>query len=242
MRKIAFCTYVSDEFYHSIGCDRLVKSAAYFYPNIPMFVFNSERIENFHVRWGLLHPFVINEVLKDGYDFVVYFDADSIIAGPLDELFGVEDFDVIGVRNNNDYGKAGADAPILQDGSSVDEYMNCGLIATGNKKFIRYWMYSNLMYGYLLPFMEQTVFNVIKKNYRTVIIDPIESNVYYGVSGLFGEKTHWDSWKEIKVEGGELILNDKKVKVLHHAGGFCADKLQLWRFNKETRERLIEIT
>lgn len=243
--NIAFCTYVSDRYYHSMGCDKLVRSAKYFHPNIPMIVYGDEDIAKHKVPFGLLHPFIIWQALLK-YDAVVYFDADSMITGPLYELLlGLEqDYTVIGVRNNNDFGKAGKDEPITQPGIGIEDYLNAGLIAVNDAtKFLLEWQEANMLYGGLLPFKEQSVYNALCRKYKTLMIDPPESGVYYGVSGVYGTETHWDSWMDIKPEGGDLMLNGKKVKVLHHAGGGGnVNKLGFYMFNDETRKRLIEIT
>lgn len=226
-----------------MGAAKLVASAKYFHPDIPMFVLGSEEMEGFNIKAvESLHPFVINKFI-DEYEKVVYLDADSMIVGKLDELLAAIDaYDVIGVRNNNDYDLAGIGNPITQDGLSVQEYLNAGLVATRNKLFVEEWMKDYKTYGRLLPFGAQSVLNNIYKNYNHFILDAKESNVFYGISALAGTETHWDSWKQISIVNGELILLDKKVKVLHHAGGFKTDKLGFYMFNKETRERLIEIT
>lgn len=236
-----FCTYVSDEYYHSIGCDKLVKSAKYFHPEIPMKVFGTEDLKQFDVDFGLLHPFVIAPLLEE-YDRVIYLDADSIITGELDELFSIKGYDIVGVRNNNDFGKAGIDEPFTQPQVGVWRYMNAGLVCTTSKDFVSDWKKYNAIFGYLLPHKEQNVYNGISLNYKTAIVDTRKSDVYYGVSALSGEESHWDSWKEIQVINDELWLNEKKVKVLHHAGGFKKDKLGFYMFNDQTRKRLITIT
>lgn len=236
-----FCTYVSDEYYHSIGADKLVKSAQYFHPEIPMKVFGTEEINKFGVDFGLLHPFIIGS-LMDEYERVIYLDADSIITGKLDELLDIKVYDVIGVRNNNDDCKAGMDEPLTQPQIGVWRYMNAGLVCTTNKDFVSDWKKYNMIFGPMLPHKEQNIYNGISLNYKTAIVDTRKSDVYYGVSALSGEKTHWDNWKEIQVIEDELWLNEKRIKVIHHAGGFKEDKLGFYMFNEQTRKRLITIT
>jgi len=239
--KIVFCCNVNDEYYHSMGAAKLVASARYFHPDIPFVVFGTEEMNNRNVPLEIMMPFIMRDLINR-YEKVVRFDADSMIVGPLDELINAEGYDIIGVRNNNDYDRAGKDSPITQFNVSVSDYMNAGLVATTSEAFLAEWMDVNLSVGTLLPFVEQTVLNGIRRKYKTLILDPKESDVYYGVSCLFGEDTHWDSWKHIHVVNKDLYLNGKKVKVLHHGGGFNPNKLGFYMFNKETRKRLIEIT
>lgn len=242
-RKIAFITNISDEYYYSMGAHKLIQSAKYFHPDIPFHVLNSSDVDNLHVALGAVMPFVMSTII-DQYDMVVRFDADSMIVGPLDELLAA-DAPIIGVRNNNDLGKAGKDNPLTQPGCGIDSYLNAGLVGTTSKQFVNEWMDANSHYGLMLPFVEQTVLNSLTRKYKTVILDGPDSGVYYGVSGLYGNgeenETHWDSWREIEVVGEDLMLKGKKVKVLHHAGGHNPDKLGFYMFNDKTRERLEEI-
>lgn len=240
-KSIAFCTYVSDQYYHSFGADKLVRSAKYFYPDIPFYVYGSVEINEICQPVDSLHPFMMSK-LAGLFDIVVYFDADSVITGNIDQVFdALEKFEVVCVRNNNDDGKAGMNAPISQQNRDINIYVNAGMVATSSTQFINDWMAMSKLFGELVPFGAQTVLNAIIDQYRWTLIDAIDQPIYYGVSALSGEATHWDSWKEIVVVEGQLFLNGKTVKVLHHAGGFIPDKLGLYMFNDETRKRLIEI-
>ncbi|MBP8976136.1 MAG: hypothetical protein KBG83_05400 [Bacteroidetes bacterium] len=250
-KKIAFCSYVSDEYFHSFGTDKLIASAKYFYPDIPFFVYGTEEIKKIGLPVESLHPFIINKLIAE-YDIVVYLDADSIITGNIDEVFEeLESCDVVCVRNNNDFGKAGCEDAISQNNRDINIYVNAGFVATNNKDFVAEWMHENRRFAELAPFGSQSVLNTIIDNYNWVLIDGIDKPVYYGVSCLHGETSHWESWKNITVieeDGfnnyylkGELMIIGKRVKVLHHAGGFRPDKLGLYMFNDETRKRLIEI-
>lgn len=243
--KVAFCTNISDEYYHSMGADKLIKSAKYFHPEIPFFCYGTTDVERIGVGLPIIMPFIINELIRR-YDAVVRFDADSIITGPLTELLeALEKYEVVGVRNNNDFHKAGMDEPLGQPGAGTEHYMNAGLVGTTSKAFIEEWMSVNKMFGTMLPFGEQSVLNGIAQKYKTFIVDHFDSGVYYGVGGLYGEDTHWDSWKDISVgwqADNPLFLKDKQIKVLHHGGGFHENKLGFYMFNEQTRKRLIEIT
>jgi len=243
---IAFCTYVSDKYYHSFGADKLVASAKYFHPDIPFFVFGDAEINKCTLPIESLHPLMMNKLMAK-YESVVYMDADSIITGDITPVFeALESFDVVCVRNNNDYGKAGCDPALSQQNRDINIYVNAGFVATNSKEFIAEWMLNNTLFAELTPFGSQSVLNTIIDKYHWKLIDGIDDDVYYGVSCLNGEKSHWESWMNIEVDGsGSLILGngdvDKTVKVLHHAGGFKPDKLGLYMFNDEVRRRLTEI-
>ena len=239
--NVAFCTHVSDDWFYTIGADKLLKSAKHFHPEIPFYVFNSEQIqtifdshENFN--WTTIHP-AISIQLIDEYDMVVHLDADCIITGKLDELLDEDNlnYDIIGVRNNNHFKKAGKDSAIFEK-YSWDTYLNCGLVGVTNKSFLEKWIDYNLSFGNMLSFQEQSVLNrmVHEEDWKHRMLDPVDGNVYYGLSNAWGERTHWDSWKEIKIVNDELILDNKVVKILHQAGGSAKNKLQPNMFNQET--------
>lgn len=250
--KTLFVTHVSDDWYESVGASKLVASAKYFHPEIPFYVFGTKEIEELfkihpNVNWNTLQPFTTIHGLNE-FDMVVHFDADSMIVGKLDELISEDNlkYDVIGVRNNNDYNQAGKDGAITQGNIPVEKYLNAGLVGCTNKDFLEVWCTMNIKVANRQPFQEQSILNhlcySVDKDIKTKILDPIESNVHYGISGLFGTETHWDSWGEIVLnENKELILRNKTVKVLHHAGGHNRNKLDFNMFSQEIKERLNEI-
>ena len=242
--KVAFCTHVSDDWYYSVGAHKLEQSIKYFHPEIDFYCFKDSQIGELfsihpNVNWNTLHPFVSYQLI-DQYDMVVHFDADSMVVGDLDELLDPSNlqFDLIGVRNNNDFNCAGKDRYISNPGQDPQQYLNAGLVAVTNKDVLEEWMTKNIAYGNTLPFQEQSVLNELHSNWKVKILDPIEASVYYGISNLYGKHTHWDSWKEINLLGEELLLQGKKVKVLHHGGGHGAAKLDFNLFNTTVAQRL----
>lgn len=245
--KTAFCTHVSDNWYYSVGAHKLVKSIQHFHPEIDFYCFGDEQLNKLfsvhpNVNWNTVHPFVSYQLIDD-YDMVVHFDADSMIVGKLNELLDASnlEFDIIGVRNNNDYNQAGKDNYITNPGLNPQKYLNAGLVAVTNKLFLEDWMKKNIEYGNNRPFQEQSVLNEMSSDWKTKIIDPKESNVHYGISNLFGTNTHWDSWMDIKLIENKLVLNGKDVKVLHHGGGHGANKLDFNLFNNEVKQFLEKV-
>jgi hypothetical protein len=245
--RTAFCTHVSDNWYYSVGAHKLAQSVKYFHPDIDFYCFGDQQLLQLfdmhpNINWNTVHPFVSYQLIDD-YDMVVHFDADSMLVGRLEELLDPTNlqFDIIGVRNNNDFNKAGKDNPITNPGTDPQKYLNAGLVATTSKKFIEHWMTANVKFGNEMPFQEQTVLNIIAGDYEVKILDPIDSNVYYGISNLYGTVTHWDSWKSIEMVDEELTLAGKRVKVLHHGGGHGAVKLDFDLFNSQVKQRLLHI-
>jgi len=246
--KVAFCTHVSDDWYYTVGAHKLEQSLKYFHPEIDFYCFGDVQLKELfsihsNVNWNTIHPFVSYQLI-DQYDMVVHFDADSMVVGKLDELLDESNlnYDIIGVRNNNDFNRAGKDNYITNPGLDPQKYLNAGLVAITNKVFVEDWMMKNIEFGNQMPFQEQTILNIIADNWKTKILDPLESDVYYGTSNLYGTDTHWDSWKDIKLKENMLILNNKKVKILHHAGGHnTINKLDFNLFNNEVKQYLINI-
>ena len=74
-------------------------------------------------------PFWGQKLAQD-FDPVIHLDADSIVVDSLPELLR-GDFDVAGVRNNDDFGDLSFTCP----GVPVHEYMNCGLVAATHRQF-----------------------------------------------------------------------------------------------------------
>ena len=246
-KPICFCTNISDSHYYSLGADKLIKSAHYFHPDIPFIVLGTEEVNKLGGLDGFTMAKVMHQLI-DEYEWVVRFDADSMIVGELTELLAaikIGEYDVIGVRNNNDYGMAGVHEPISQKGVDTYEYLNAGLVATNSASFIAGWMDCNVMFGHMCPFGEQSTLNSLAQKFKTCILDRKESPVFYGVAGLYGNghelETHWDSWKEIIVAHGELYLDGKIVKVIHHAGGDNNYKLGFHLFSDQARRRMVEI-
>jgi len=249
MKDIVFCTHVSDHLYNTIGANKFVKSARFFHPEIDLVVFDNKILiplmqNDNRINWNNIHP-IVSRTLANQYKTVIHFDADSMLTGKLTELLdAIKQYDVVGVRNNNDFQKAGKDSPISCHGVPYNKYLNAGLVAVSNPGFYEDWIKLNFEKSDFLPFGENDVLNMLIYNsdiYSSFIIDDIDSKVHYGVSGLYGNNTHWDSWKDITIDNNNLILNNKIVKVLHHAGGFNSNKLNFDMFSNEVKTRLTEI-
>ncbi len=248
--SVAFCSHVSDDWYYSVGADKLQKSMKYFHPDIPFFLFGDKELNYLfglhpNINWNTVNPFVIS-LLKEKYDVVYHFDADSMVFGKMDELLSpsILEYDVIGVRNNNDIDRAGKDNPITHGNIPVQKYLNAGLVGVVNNDFLEDWKKNNIEIANRLPFQEQSVLNMLcyeTDSYKTLIVDPMDSNVHYGISGLYGINTHWDSWKNMRLEGENVMLKDKIVKVVHHAGGHNSNKLSFDMFSENIQSKLNEI-
>lgn len=228
--KIAFTTYVSNTKIVHYGALKLMTSFYKFHPDLPLYVFTdndiSDACKNYsNINWFYLNPVICRKVAQ-AYDLVVHLDADSIITDRLTEVIE-GDYDVATVRNNNDFQRAGIIPPFTLNGQ-IDPltYANCGLVASTRKDFWDEWIYYNNQYFNKFELHEQDVMNwlLFQGKYKVKLLDPIEKPIYYGISSQYGFENHWDSWKEIKIYNDKLYLNNKKIKVLHQAGGSSASE------------------
>lgn len=250
--KTTFCTLATGEYYSQGGTGNLIKSAAKFHPDIPFIVFSDAEIEAIHSRYidlveqmslelppeirpeppyrlpemGFYHA-LIGKLLSEEFDLIIYIDCDSLIVAPLTEVFS-EDYEIACVRNIADNGKAGKfDCQV--DGLDALKYVNGGFTACRRKDFWSHWALLNLKFNFETHFAEQYTLNVLFHSgiYKTLLLDSIEKDVYYGNASTYGEVTHWDSWQRIVIDGDLLKLDNKTIKILHEAGGTHLPKMDL---------------
>lgn len=239
--KTVFSTHVTDDWFDAVRTSDLIKSAKHWHPEIPFVVFSTKDIKeafdkNKYLNWNNLIPHFCNK-LADKYDLVVHIDADSLITGPLDELLK-GDYEVAAARNNNDIRFAGH----LNWGCSLPAYdittamyVNAGLVASTIKDFWDIWDNLNRS-SHIYPFGEQDILNILfydcgERKFQCKVLDPVESNLHYGVSATYGQ-SKLQSWRYMEVKDNELYLNNKKVKVLHEAGGHQLPKMEVEKWVK----------
>jgi len=234
-KKIAFCTYVSDDKIVYFGLLKMLSSFKKFHPDIPIYVLTNKHIFNEIRKFPIFNSFyylnpLMSITLADKYETVVHIDADCIVTDRLEEILQC-DYDVAIVRNNSDFKTAGMGPPETANGLiDVFKYANCGLIASTKKEFWEDWIQENVKCINKYRQHEQDIANILlsQGKYKIKILDSIDNNLYYGVANAYGSHTHWDSWKHIIIgDNNKLYLNNKLIKVLHHAGGFVNEKLNL---------------
>ncbi len=258
----AFCTLATGEYYDKGGTANLVKSAKKFHPDVPFYVFSEPEIGEIlsqktlleqavsslpldikppyrQLEMGYLHC-LLGKALSKTYDLVIYIDCDSLITAPLAEVFE-EDYEVAGVRNMADNGRSGCFTVSLDGTLDPLKYINGGFTASRSKEFWDCWIALNLKVSNP-PFAEQYTLNYLFHSglFKTLLLDPPESKVYYGTASTYGEQTHWDSWQRIVVEDGLLKLDGKTVKILHEAGGPQLPKMDLGLFTPQISQWIKE--
>ena len=247
-KEIAFCTHVSDDWFYGVGADKLIKSFKHFNPNVPLYVYDSAKIQDLsnrfghHVSWLTLHPYVTREVMNMGYETVVHIDADSLVLGPLKDIILETPGDVLTVRNNNDKGFASKDdnPGITINGIKVQDYKNAGFVGIRDWNFVEEWIDRNSKAStqpHPLPYGEQDMLNLILQEgkYKETCLDPKNSDRHFGISCLDAKKDDpgfWGNMREINInhknfEDFEYYYKGKRIYVFHKAGGHKLPKLKL---------------
>lgn len=231
MEKVVFHAYAWGSYLPLL--DRLEKTAKHFHPEIPFVAYRNKDVDRIKQKYPFLKWFTMMSPfgleLSEQYDLVVHIDADSLITGRMTELLE-GDYEIAGVRNQNDLGKAGAHPPITKNLASLYEFINAGLVASRSKEFWKDWFEINKNSVPNIYNDENDTLNVIfhNKKYKTKILDAKDiTNVFYGIANAYGEHSHWESWKKICVINDQLFLDGKVVKVLHQAGGPNSNKMDI---------------
>jgi len=219
--------------------ERMARSVKKFHPEIPVLLFNKEQTLEALNTSASAYPHFGMKCAED-YDLVIHLDADTIMTGPIDELLNAE-YEVAGTRDTNDHGKAGMEGAHNWPGLDPYDYVNIGVFAVRSKAFFKEWNEVTNREGPTTAFFDNGTFNKVMHNgkYNKLIIDAKGSGVYYNLASVYGNTTHWDSWKNIELKDGKLILDNNVIKVLHMAGGGGVGKFNFQRlFKPEIAEYL----
>jgi hypothetical protein len=228
-KKIAAFTIADDDLTHRLA-RRVRMSFCKFHPEIPFFVYDSNNEKQIlgEVKESAcackafeIRPRLCEMLLKD-FDCVIYLDADTVVTDTLDE-FLAQDYDVAASLN-------------LEGNGFPPGYLNAGVSAISSLDFCREW--TELMYQPNAGRSNQVYFNELAKSgrFRLKIVDA--ADVYYN-------ETSRPHWKSIRLdENGKFVCNNRRIKVLHWAGGSgrMEDKLSSKDFAPVVREALNVLT
>jgi hypothetical protein len=197
----------------------MVKSLLHFHPEVNLEVPNREDVIKL-VTGYYIYPKLELPLFKK-YSTVTHIDSDVIIVDRLDELFD-DTTDARGCRNNSDNNRS-ATGPGLTPipGIAWDKFINVGVHSISSEQFCDEWNKLTAEHGGEYPYGENDTYNIVfySGKYNCKLLDPVESNIYYGTSFIEGTVTYWDVWKNIVVVNDHLELNNKRIKLLHIAGG-----------------------
>lgn len=257
MKKIAVSTWCTDDYAVHLRPDKLQKLINHFHPEIDFYIVDTKQTKEIQEEnpwitadnvetpvWMMV--FTCLPLVED-YDMVIHIDADSFCIGSLDRVIN-SDAELIGVRNNNFFGKAGAAQPCVSpfyepygDGGmiGVNEFLNAGFIASNDKQFWYEWRDFNKFVAeqsdgrtftykpWPLIRNEQDTWNHIfhaKDKYTGEIVDREGSGVTYGIVNQWGERDHCESWKNLYVKDNSIYIDHPitgeplRTSILHAAG------------------------
>ena len=256
MKKIAVSTWCTDDYAVYLRPDRLEKCINHFHPEIDFHVFGTKDTENVTKE----HPWLGADNVKfsdwmmvatclplvEDYDMVIHMDADCFCLGSLDRVIE-SDAELIGVRNNNFFGKAGSAQPCTSPfyepyGSGqigVNDFINAGFVASNDKQFWYEWRDFNKFVAeqsnaknfdykpWPLIRNEQDTWNHIfhaENKYTSEIVDQEGSGVTYGIINQWGIKDHCESWENLYIKDESVYIDHPttgealRTSVLHAAG------------------------
>jgi hypothetical protein len=237
--KILCFTFSSEKFLPL--ADLCMKSFKHFHPDIEMRLIGPEIVEKYRSDpyfFAKIPPFFTKKWLRD-YDLVLALNADSIITGPLDEIFDNETFDVGVVYNNNR-----TDRPVSVFNIPPSVYVNAGFVAVRNREFSKvWWEICNRYVFNTLRYMEQDVLNILVNYSNFNVTNFDDGNRWYGAVNR-GE------WHRFVVEDGKLICpadlgynqQAKQICAIHAAGGDTIKWDWSRQFQPEVVKYLQEIT
>ena len=224
------CAYSFADDKHMPDAELMLKSFKKFCPDVEMKFYGQGYLEKIHYEripgfWYKSTSFFAKDLLKD-YDLALQINADSIITGPLDDIFNNTVYDVACVMNNNR-----TDPPITVFNVPANMYVNCGLVAMRSREFAEHWWdLCNRYYFEQFPMREQDLLNIMIHygNYNIMNLDGADR--WYGVVNR-GE------WMRFELKDGKLVcppdpgynLTEKQVCVIHAAGG----DVRKWNWNTQ---------
>ena len=256
MKKIAVSTWCTDDYAVYLRPDRLEKCINHFHPEIDFHVFGTKDTENVTKE----HPWLGADNVKfsdwmmvatclplvEDYDMVIHMDADCFCLGSLDRVIE-SDAELIGVRNNNFFGKAGSAQPCTSPfyepyGSGqigVNDFINAGFVASNDKQFWYEWRDFNKFVAeqsnaknfdykpWPLIRNEQDTWNHIfhaENKYTSEIVDQEGSGVTYGIINQWGDTDHCESWENLYIKDESVYIDHPttgealRTSILHAAG------------------------
>ena len=255
-KKILISTWCTDDYAEILGVEKLTNYIKYFHPDVEHVIFDTKMTNEVYAQYPWMKPIWMMAPtclpFVEDYDMVIHLDADAVVVGPMDELFNSE-ADVLGVRNNNSFNKAGSHngitIPHLEPFGNgnpipVQKFINAGLVGVNRKEFWYDWHNLNQEAIRIRAEVDPSAYGVGDENdtlnqlfhwkkYNSKVIDCMGSGVSYGLSSCWGNdpNNHWESWSQIYLKDGRLYLDDPVngepmcLKVLHQAGGGLAAEI-----------------
>ena len=202
--------------------EKFKKSLRHWHPEeeIDLLLITEKEIRGFNdPRFFYRAKPIIASQLIGQYETIIGMDCDQIVTGDISELWADTDVDVMCVLNSNP--KEAKTYPVQVWDIGVGDYLNAGLVVMRSEQFIRNWLGVCMSQRFdKYQFGEQDILNILCQYgpYTTKILDRGDS--FFGLASK-------QYWNKIELRGNELVLpkgedwpdKDKKIKVIHWAGG-----------------------
>lgn len=214
-KPAAVYTFISDNYYHAIGIPVFVNSFKYFHPDIPVVVFRGDTVNRMFAQHGLnwlIAKAAFARLLYEEYELVVNMDADHVVTGYMEAVFG-RTYDVGAPWNYNDYQNA------VYGNIAPDMYLQGGLVASRSMRFWEIYDKNSRDHWRDWRSHENNTLNMIWYNdpevmaMNRLVFD--RDRDYYGCKSLNREG-------EFYLQDGLLWCRGERVMCYHHAKGGAA--------------------
>ena len=230
------CSMLKDKIVFTVADERnmpyamlLQKSFKHFHSNVEFRIYPPANIPDF---FYLATPFIAKDLIKE-YSLVVKIDADSVITGPLDEVFNDTSYDLGVVLNNNRL-----EPPVTCLNIPPQMYANCGFVAMRKREVVdHWWSLCNRYFFKQFQYREQDLLNIIINYgfYNTMCFD--NGSNWYGLVSK-------SEWGRFEVKAGKLVCpsdekynqTQKTVCAIHAAGGNVPNK---WNWYKQFKPEVV---
>jgi len=213
----------------------LENSFKHFHPDIEFKIYGPDEIKDFINIPDFFYratPFIAKELIKE-YELVVKIDADSIITGPLDDVFNDTSYDLGVVLNNNRL------EPLVKCFNIPPQiYANCGFVAIRSKEFVNHWWdLCNRFFFREFQYREQDLLNIMITygNYNVMCFD--NTSKWYGLASK-------SEWPRFEIHGDRLTCPSdvnynptQKTICCIHAGGGNTLK---WNWEKQFKPEVVK--
>lgn len=191
-------------------------------------------------------PILGEQFLKE-YDLVVKIDADSLVLGDISYIWKTKDYDIGTVINWNRYDPKRYGFVQFQ-GILPVEYMNCGLVAMRNEKFVHDWKMLCFTPQFdRLQFKEQDLLNamIYYGNWNIRCFDHMDkiggNEAWWGMIGKL-------EWSRAELRGEKMVVpkglgetpfppQDTELKIVHMGGGSVKEQWGMF-FKPEIMKRI----
>ena len=254
MKPVLFITIADDK--NIAYAKQLERSFKYFHKDIPFQIVTGEVLDGYikndpHFFYRATP--ILGEIYLKEYELVVKIDADSIVLGDLSYIWETKDYDVGTVINWNRVDPA-TYGYVQGWGIMPAEYMNCGLVAMRNEKFVHEW--KNLCFTPQfdrMQYKEQDLLNAIIYfgNWNVRCFD--HADKIAGMIAWWGLISKGE-WRRAELRGKKIVVpkglgdtpfppDEMELKIIHAGGGNQPNKMNYhtW-FSEDIVRRIDEIT